>query len=218
MHHPVRGQMVQEGSLRWGVPRYGRHNAHIYPSYMQHPYDSYIRAPMPYPYASQGMYHTPQGGPPSHYGYTPQMPSYPGQYGWTYMPGTHSLPTQGGGGSHVPPHPYSPGSDMSCYSPQIPGDGFGPRHPMNHTAPGCGVQPQTAPEMAAQLSLFRLFLWRYLCSSVHSSCCRVDNHRLMHRDQSHPLYLHSRACYLGKSQPFRSGWRCLQFPASTQSS
>ena len=77
------------------------------------------------------------------------------------MPGTHSLPPQGGspegqlssqGGSHVPPHPYSAGMDMSCYSPQSPGSGFGPRHPMNNTAPRCGVQPQTAPEMAAQLS------------------------------------------------------------------
>ena len=89
------------------------------------------------------------------------MPSYPGQYGWTYVPGTHSLPTQGGnpegqlasqGGSHVPPHPYSPGRDMFWYSPQIPGGRFGLRHPMNHTAPGCCVQPQTAPEIAAQLS------------------------------------------------------------------
>ena len=154
------GAMMGPSAMGWEDPRYGRPNAHIYPSHMQHPYDSYIRAPMPYPYASQGMYHAPQGGPPSHYGYTPQMPSYPGQYGWTYVPGTHSLPTQGGspegqlasqGGSHVPPHPYSPGMDMTCYSPQIPG-GFGPRHPMNHTTPGCGVQPQTAPEMTAQLS------------------------------------------------------------------
>ena len=97
-------------------------------------------------------------------------------------------------------------------------------HTSERTAPGVsanpgGPWPRTLPaigDLVSGDSLFRLFLWWYLCSSVHSSCCRVDNHRLMHRDQNHPLYLHSRACYLGKSQPFHSGWRCLQFPASTQ--
>ena len=106
------GAMRSRSAMGWGDTRHGRPNAHIYPSHMQHPYDSYFRAPMPYPYASQGMYHTLQGGPFSHYGCTPQMPLYPGQYGWTYMPGTNSLPPQGEspgrqlasqGGSHVPP-------------------------------------------------------------------------------------------------------------------
>ena len=89
------------------------------------------------------------------------MPLHSSQYGGTCVPGTHSLPPQrkspkgqlsSQGGSYVPPHPYSPGRDMSCCSPQIPGGGFGPRYLMNHTAPGRGIQHKTASEMAAQLS------------------------------------------------------------------
>ena len=81
-----------------------------------------------------------------------------------------SLASQGG--SHVRPHPYSPGMDMSCYSPQIPGGGFCPRHPMNHTAPGCGVQPHN----------WRQPTPRYL-KYCQTSRIRRQIHKLIHWNQ-----------------------------------
>ena len=53
------GSMVSPSAVGWGIHDMAGPMAHIYPSYMQNPCDSYISAPMPYPYASQGMYHAP---------------------------------------------------------------------------------------------------------------------------------------------------------------